>query len=99
MTANWVVCSAGIARFSAYEMGTVPTRISMIRPMPFWPSLEPCENDTPVQVRISSARIHGGGGVLPLGASYSALFFTKVRSASSSSAAKTKPTSGDSSSE
>jgi len=61
--------------------------------------LEPCENDTPVQVRISRPRIHHGGGVAPLGASYSARFFTRARSASSSSAAAMKPISGDSSSE
>ncbi len=71
----------------------------MISPMPFWPSLEPCAKDTPVQVRISRPRIHHGGGSLPLGSSYSARFFTKARSASSSSAAQPKPTIGDSSSE
>ena len=71
----------------------------MISPMPFCPSFEPCANDTPVQVSTSRPRIHHGGGSLPAGASYSALFFTKARSASSNSAAQQKPTSGDSSSE
>ena len=46
---------------SAEEIGTVPTRMSMIRPMPFWPSLEPCAKDTPPQVRIRMPRIHHGG--------------------------------------
>ena len=73
MATNCVIWSAGIARLSAYAIGTVPTRISMIRPMPFWPSFEPCANDTPVQVSTSRPRIHHGGGVLPLGASYSCL--------------------------
>ena len=40
----------------------------MIRPMPFWPSFEPCANDTLVQVRISKPRIHSGGGLSVLGA-------------------------------
>ena len=31
-----------------------PIRISMIRPMPFWPSFEPCAKLTPVQVSTSS---------------------------------------------
>src|SRR5262249_58215793 len=48
--------------------GTVPIKISMISPMPFWPSLEPCANDTPVQVRIRIARIHNGGGAALSGA-------------------------------
>ena len=59
---NCVTWSTGIARFNAYAIGTVPTRISMIKPMPFWPSLEPCANDTPVQVSTSNPRIHHGGG-------------------------------------
>ena len=59
----------------------------MIRPMPFWPSLEPCENDTPVQVSTSSAADPPAAAASePLGASYSALFLTNARSASSSSA-------------
>ena len=44
-----------------------PIRISMIRPMPFWPSLEPWAKDTPVQVRINRPRIHHGGGASLLG--------------------------------
>jgi hypothetical protein len=40
----------------------------MIRPMPFWPSFEPCAKLTPVQVSTRMARIHKGGGVLPSGA-------------------------------
>ncbi len=30
--------------------------------MPFWPSLPPWAKETPVQVRISRARIQSGGG-------------------------------------
>ena len=40
----------------------------MMRPMPFWPSLEPWKNDTSVQVRISKPRIQGDGGLLVVGA-------------------------------
>ncbi len=40
----------------------------MISPMPFCPSFDPCEKLTPEQVRISSARIGHGGGVLSFGA-------------------------------
>ena len=40
----------------------------MMRPMPFWPSLEPWANETPVQVAMSVPRIHHGGGLLPFGA-------------------------------
>ncbi len=50
-------------------MGTVPMRMSMINPMPFWPSLEPCEKLTPVQVSTSRLRIQNGGGASPYGAS------------------------------
>src|ERR1700761_7234918 len=39
----------------------------MIRPMPFWPSLEPWAKDTPVQVRIRRPRIQIGGGASVLG--------------------------------
>ena len=42
----------------------------MIRPMPFWPSLEPCAKLTPVQVRISRLRIHSGGAFGPSGAGH-----------------------------
>ncbi len=43
--------------FSAYAVGTVPTRMSMISPMPFCPSFDPCAKLTPVHVSTSSARI------------------------------------------
>ena len=39
----------------------------MIRPMPFWPSFEPCTKLTSVQVRIRIPRIHHGGGWSPFG--------------------------------
>ena len=51
-----------MVRFKAYAVGTVPIRISMMRPMPFCPSFEPCAKLTPVQVRTSNPRIHAGGG-------------------------------------
>ncbi len=56
-------------RLSAKAVGTTPIRMSMMRPMPFWPSFEPCAKLTPVQVKISSALIHSGGGALDFGAS------------------------------
>ena len=34
----------------------------MMRPMPFWPSLEPWAKLTPVQVSTSRPRIQNGGG-------------------------------------
>ena len=40
----------------------------MMRPMPFWPSLEPWKNETRVQVRTSRPRIQSGGGSLVVGA-------------------------------
>ena len=40
----------------------MPIRMSMISPMPFWPSLEPWKKLTSVQVRIRMPRIHHGGG-------------------------------------
>ena len=46
----------------------MPIRISMIRPMPFWPSFEPWAKLTPVQVKISTLRIHRAAAVPPFGA-------------------------------
>ena len=45
----------------------MPIRINMMRPMPFWPSFEPCAKLTPVQVSTSKPRIQNGGGWLPCG--------------------------------
>ncbi len=53
---------------SAYAPGSTPMRMSISRPCPFWPSLEPCAKLTPVQVRISSERTHSFGGCSPSGA-------------------------------
>ncbi len=39
----------------------------MMRPMPFWPSLEPWKKLTPVQVSTSKPRIHNGGGLFAVG--------------------------------
>jgi len=71
----------------------------MISPMPFWPSFEPCANDTPVQVNTRMPRIHHGGGWLPFGASNSWRFLMTRRTARNISAAAKNPTSGESSSE
>ena len=39
----------------------MPTRMSMMSPIPFWPSLEPWAKLTPVQVSTSRPRIQSGG--------------------------------------
>ena len=67
----------------------------MIRPMPFWPSFEPCEKLTPVQVRTSSPRIQNGGGSVPAGASYRRLSLITALERSRSIAATPKPISGE----
>ena len=66
----------------------------MISPMPFCPSLPPWAKDTPVQVRISSPRIHHGGGSVLCGSSYSFLEWMKIFITHSSRPEKTKPISG-----
>jgi hypothetical protein len=68
--------------------------MSMISPIPFWPSLLPCAKLTAVQVPISSARIPRGGGVLLSGASNSLRSVEKAFITSSISSAPTKPTTG-----
>src|SRR3984957_20612557 len=75
-------------------------RMSMIRPMPFWPSLEPWKKLTSVQVRIRMPRIHHGGGWSPFGSANNAgvACCRALLSANSSSAASAKPNSGDSNS-
>ena len=69
-------------------VGTMPTRISTISPMPFCPSFEPCAKLTPVQVSTSKARIQIGGGFSPSGAWYSAGLRSRALAASSSSAGR-----------
>jgi hypothetical protein len=79
-------------------VGTTPIRMSMMSPMPFWPSFEPCAKLTPVHVRIRIPRIHHGGGPVLLGSEYSSGFRAtnlRVRRATP----KQKPIRGDSSSE
>src|SRR5580698_7686144 len=71
----------------------------MMRPMPFWPSFDPCANETPVQVRISRLRIQNGGGSLPFGSAYRAGTRTTAFRISSSKPAARKPTSGENSSD
>src|SRR5579871_3460093 len=91
---SWV-CAAGTARFKAYAVGTVPIRISMIRPMPFCPSLDPWAKLTPVQVRIRIERIHKGGGCIPCGASYRCGNRTNVLHSENSTAAPKNPRRGE----
>src|SRR5271170_5351796 len=93
------VCDAVTAWFNAYVVGTVPIRISMINPMPFWPSFEPWKKLTPVHVKISIERIHHGGGSVPFGASYNLLSLITAFSARNSVAASANPKIGDSSSD
>src|SRR5581483_3302066 len=69
-------------------------RISMMSPMPFCPSFDPCAKLTPVQVNTSSPRIHSGGA-LPLGALYRSSFLISALQHSRRSAAAQKPTIGD----
>src|SRR5215472_12660337 len=71
----------------------------MIRPMPFWPSFEPCAKLTPVQVSTRRPRIHHGGGVAPSGARYSAGIRISALASSSKAAARTKPAKGENSSD
>jgi hypothetical protein len=63
------VPAAFVLMSSANAVGTMPTRMRTINPIPFWPSFEPCAKLTPVQVKTSSPRIQGGGGALPSGRS------------------------------
>src|ERR1700722_2285218 len=83
-----------MAWFNANAVGTEPIRISMISPMPFCPSFEPCANDTTVQVRTNSPRIHSGGGLSVVGAVYSVLLRITAFSTTSSTADSTNPTTG-----
>src|SRR5712664_1272221 len=73
----------------------MPTRISMIRPMPFWPSLEPCEKLTPVQVITSRQRIQVGGGSLPAAGRKSSGRRISSLARANSRAAATNPASGE----
>src|SRR5262245_9409654 len=71
----------------------------MMRPMPFWPSFDPCAKLTPVQVRISRARIQNGGGVAPRGATYKFRLRRTWREITRSTAAQANPITGERSSE
>ncbi len=88
-----------MVRLSAYAVGTVPMRISMMRPMPFWPSFEPCAKLTPVQVSTSSARISSGGGCVPFGSLNRAGTGISALAINIRSAAALKPISGENSSD
>ena len=67
----------------------------MMSPMPFCPSLDPWKKLTPVQVSTSNARMGHGGGVLSLGASYSAGYLMMALDASISNAAQPNPRRGE----
>src|ERR1700722_16492987 len=70
-------------------------RMSMIKPMPYWPSFEPGKKLTPVQVIISRTPIQKGAGSLPFGAWYSSLLGISFLLMIRRSAAKKKPTMGE----
>src|SRR5579862_7398697 len=88
-----------VSRSTANVVGRMPIRISIIKPIPFWPSLDPCPKLTPVHVRISRPRIHSGGGWSLSGASYKALFLINTFINKSNRPAQTNPTIGETSSE
>src|SRR5579863_4466710 len=77
----------------------MPIRISMINPMPFWPSFDPWPKLTPVQVRTSRPRIHSGGAVSFSGAMYRSLRLIRTFMVSNSRAATPNPTIGEISSD
>src|SRR5262245_29321621 len=77
----------------------MPIRISITKPIPFCPSFDPCAKLTPVHVRISSTRIHSGGGWSPFGASYSAGFFRNSLAVTNNSADAQNPIAGEISSD
>src|SRR5580704_12968876 len=69
----------------------------MIRPMPFWPSLEPWKKLTRVQVSTRMPRIHVGGGWSPFGSANSSLLGMTNFTTSSRAPASTKPKIGENS--
>src|ERR1017187_2560452 len=69
-------------------------RMSMMRPIPFWPSLEPWEKLTPVQVRTRRARMGHGGGAAFFGASKRAGYLMSHLDRNNRAAAP-KPTIGE----
>src|SRR5664279_890354 len=73
--------------------------MSMISPMPFCPSLEPCAKLTPVQVSTNSARIQNGGGASPSGALYSRGSWINTFDSCSSRAATANPMIGENTSD
>ena len=68
----------------------------MIRPIPFWPSLEPCAKLTPVQVKIRIARMIAGGGLFPSGGWNNSNWRLKIVLTNKNKiAAKAKPIKGE----
>src|SRR5271165_5796415 len=88
-----------VPKSTAKLNGTMPTRISMIRPMPFCPSLEPCAKLTPVQVSTSKDRIHSGGALPGSGAEYRSWRLMSFLQSSRSKAAQQNPMIGETRSE
>src|ERR1700730_14161827 len=72
-------------------------RISMMRPMPFWPSFEPCAQLTPVQVNTNKPRINSGGGRLPSGSLNNEGIGISVLAINISKAAALNPINGENS--
>src|SRR5579872_3206898 len=94
----WAVCPSASAerlKSKANAAGTMPTRMSTMSPMPFWPSLEPCAKLTPVQVSISRPRIHMGGALPGSGAAYRSGRLMHAFKSNRRSAAQVKPTTGE----
>jgi hypothetical protein len=89
------ILSGASGRCSAWVAGARPIKISMIRPMPFWPSFEPCAKLTPVQVSSRTERIRQGGGALPLGARWRSRLRIRSRARASTAAAPMKPIIGE----
>ncbi len=61
--AIWRMTAESALILSAKAPGTTPIMISMMSPIPFCPSFDPCAKLTPVQVRTSVPRIHHGGAL------------------------------------
>src|SRR5262245_20285991 len=77
----------------------MPMRMSIMRPIPFCPSFEPCAKLTPVQVRTSNDRIQNGGGVSPFGGWYKSGLRTEIFASNRSNGAAQKPMIGETRSE
>src|SRR6478736_7270229 len=73
----------------------MPIRISIIKPTPFCPSLEPWKKLTAVQVKIRIKRIQRGGGLRLCGSLKMVLFFTNRFRINISITVSVKPKNGE----